>query len=178
MGGVHEGMTDEDRLHPVLAQEDLLEGKDDEGAIYEPPEELRPLLAPGPDLRRDVIDHGNAKAVCEPGEAEVEIGEVHQYQGIGAPRPDGGFETAHLPHQVGQVGDYFGDAHHGQLLHGHQDLGPRGGEDGAARSKPSRIRGGRREGPDQVAAVCVSGVLARHDGEPVRHAHGHLSYPL
>ena len=178
MGRVHEGMAHEDRLHPMLAQEDFLEGKDHEGSVHEPPEELRPLLSPGPHLGGDVVDHGYAEPAGVPGEAEVEIGEIHQHQGVGASCPEGGFEPAHLPHEVGQVGEHLGDAHHGQLLHGHQDLDPRGGEDGPARSKPLGIRGGRREGPDQVAAVCVSRMLARHDGEPVRPAHWHLARPL
>ena len=81
---VGEGMADEFGIDAAGAVEGLLEGKDDEHAADEFPDEVDAVLLPGPELRADEVDDGNAEAVEFPGEAEVDVGEVDEDGEVGA----------------------------------------------------------------------------------------------
>ncbi len=74
---VLEGMTDERGGDPALAEEFLLERQNDRELIHggELPHALRP---PGPHLRRDVIEHGNAGGGGGSGGPEVIARVIHE----------------------------------------------------------------------------------------------------
>ena len=69
-------MPDEVDPHAVLAQQIRLEGKHREHAIAAALKLAGPPLPPGPDLRRDEIEHGPPLPARGPREAQVESGVV------------------------------------------------------------------------------------------------------
>ena len=77
-GQVGEGMADEFGFDAALAIELLFEGEDDEHAVDVALDELDAVLLPGPELRADEEDDGNAEAVEFLGELEVDVGEVDE----------------------------------------------------------------------------------------------------
>ncbi len=71
-------MADEFRLDAALAVELLFEGEDDQHAVDVFLHELDAVLFPGPELRADEEEDGDAEAVEFLGELEVDVGEVDE----------------------------------------------------------------------------------------------------
>ena len=71
-------MADEFGIDAALAVKRLLKGKDDEHAADIFADQLDAVLLPGPELRADEVDDGNAETVEFVGEAEVDFREVNE----------------------------------------------------------------------------------------------------
>ena len=76
-------MADELGLNAALAVELLFKGEDDQHAVDIFLDELDAVLLPGPELRADEEDDGNAEAVQLLGELEVDVGEVDEDGDVG-----------------------------------------------------------------------------------------------
>jgi hypothetical protein len=116
LGQIGEGMADELGIDAAGAVIRLLEGKDDEHAADVFADEADAVLLPGPELRADEVDDGNAEAVEFAGEAEVDLGKIDEDGDGGAAGADGALELAELAVDAGQVEDHFGEAHDGHIL--------------------------------------------------------------
>ena len=75
---VEDRMPGEDGVDAARAKELHLEGEQDDRALREPGEGLRPAGTPGPHLRGDVVDHGDPAPRGGPPHPEVEVGEVDE----------------------------------------------------------------------------------------------------
>src|SRR5215208_2806214 len=60
-----------------------LEGQDGEQEVYVAPHLPDAVRAPGPELRADVVDDADAAAPERAREREVEVGPVHEHDGVG-----------------------------------------------------------------------------------------------
>ena len=92
-GGFGEGVADELGVDAAVAVEGLFEGEDDEhfaDALLHPAEAA---ALPGPELRGDEPDDGDAGGVEVSGEAEVDVGEVDEDGDGGLVALDGGDEA-------------------------------------------------------------------------------------
>ncbi len=111
-GQIDQRMPHPFHRHASLLVDRRLEGKDDEDPIGNPLHRLHPPGAPGPQLRTDVVDDGNAERPDGGGQPEVEVGEVDGHEDIGTPDAGGVDEPAvhrvrprqHLQ-RLGQAGD-------------------------------------------------------------------------
>src|ERR1044072_4988487 len=61
-----------------------LEGQDGEQEVYGAPHLPDAVRAPGPELRADVVDDSEVAAPERAREREVEVGPVHEHDGVGA----------------------------------------------------------------------------------------------
>ena len=71
---------------------------------------------PGPDLRRDVVEHGDAGALGGAGERQVELGEVDKDDQVGALATQRRFELAQYAEGFPYGGSQFGEAEAGDVL--------------------------------------------------------------
>ncbi len=117
-----EGVADKVGVDVALRVEAGLEGEDDEhlrDALLDPAEAAS---LPGPELRGDEPDDGDAEAFQVFGEAEVDVGEVDE-DGDGGPRAlDVADEQGIAGVDGGGVAEDFGDAHVGDVFGAHDAL--------------------------------------------------------
>ena len=69
---IEERMAYEGGAAAVLSEPRLFEGETAQHMVHQPPHLLHPPLGPGPDLRRRVVEHGNAVDLGPPGNPPVE----------------------------------------------------------------------------------------------------------
>ncbi len=113
---IGEGMADELGLDAALAVELLLKREDDQHAADVFAHQPDAVLLPGPELRADEVDDGNAEAVELAGEAEVDFGEVDEHGDGGPARADGALELAELAIDARQMAHDFREAHDGHVF--------------------------------------------------------------
>ena len=109
-------MADELGVYVAGAVEGGFEGEDDHhagDALLHPAEAA---ALPGPELRADEVEDGDAEFFQLAGEAEVDVGEVDEDGDVGAVFFDGGDEAAVLGVDGGHVADDLGDAHVGYVF--------------------------------------------------------------
>jgi hypothetical protein len=145
LGQVGEGMADEFGIDAAGAVIRLLEGKDDQHAADVFADELDAVLLPGPELRADEVDDGNAEAVEFAGEAEVDFGEVDEDGDGGGMGADGALELAELAVDARKMQDHFGEAHDGHVFSADDATDAGGGHAWAAHSPQLRCLGFWRE---------------------------------
>jgi hypothetical protein len=167
---VHERMPDESDRHARLLVEAGLEREDDDHVRDVGSNRPEASPAPGPDLRRDVVDDGDPPGVQCPCEPQIEIGVVHQDRDVGALAIDLGEQRAEDPAEVLQVGDHFPQADDREIADVGEERRALGGEALAAKAEnPRRIV--RHQGTDvahEVGGVEVAGRLTTRYEEP-RH---------
>ncbi len=78
-------MANKNGLYAEFSQKRLLVGEDHGHAVGVTGQDLRPLRAPGPELRRDVVEHRYAAPVGLLAEPEVEARVVDRDHQIGWP---------------------------------------------------------------------------------------------
>lgn len=74
-------MTDIFGVDASLGQKRPFKGKDNQREVDKLPKLIHTVSAPGPYLRRDIVDYGNAKRFYLTGETQVETGVVDQNDG-------------------------------------------------------------------------------------------------
>ncbi len=111
-----EGVAYELGLDVAGLVEGLLEGEDDEHAVYAFLDPAEAGALPGPELGADEPDHGDACVVEVLGEAEVYVGEVDEDGDVWAGSADAADEFAVAGVDVGDVAEDFGDAHDGYVF--------------------------------------------------------------
>ena len=153
-------MADEGGVDVAVAVESLFEGEDDEhfGDALLHPAETRTL--PGPELRADEPDDGDAEFVEVFGEAEVDVGEVDENGDAGFFAADAGNELAVLGEDVRRVTEDFGDAHVGDVFGADDAVLAGGFHLLAAESGEGGVGQAVAEGGDEGRAVGVSGGFA------------------
>src|SRR3989449_6535313 len=164
-------MPDERRGHAVVAEERFLERQDHREAAHGG-EPAHPPRGPGPQLRRDVVQHGNAGGVRRRRGAQMVPRVVDQDGEIVALGPE---RLAHPREQAevrGQLPQRLDESHDRHPLHAVEHGGTGGLEARAA----ERLERGRREAPSQRrhhgGGVRVPRRLARRDVDAGRAAHG------
>ena len=80
---VDQRMPDERRAHAGLAQERLLEREDHGDLIGAARELAHPARAPGPDLRRDEVQHRNPAPLGDRRERQVQVRRVDEHGQVG-----------------------------------------------------------------------------------------------
>ena len=88
-GKLGQRMADKLGVDAALAVKRLLKGKDDQHAVDVPLHQLDAVFLPGPELRADEVDDGNAEAVELLGEPEMDVGKVDEHGDAGAALADG-----------------------------------------------------------------------------------------
>ena len=159
-------MAHEGHRHAGVAVERLLEGEDHEHVRDALADRAHPPAAPGPHLRRDVVDDGDAPARELPGEAQVEVGVVHE-DGDGRRLAVDLVEDApEDPPQPAQVAQHLEEAHHGEVA----DVGEEARALGlqAVAAEAEDLHGTRltAEVADELARVEVARGLATGDEHP------------
>ena len=103
-------------LDSAGAVEGGFEGEDDHHAGDALLHTAEAVALPGPELRADEVEDGDAEFFQLAGEAEVDVGEVDEDGDVGAVFFDGGDEAAVLGVDGGHVADDLGDAHVGDVF--------------------------------------------------------------
>ena len=155
-----EGVADEFGVDVAGAVEGGFEGEDDEHAVDEALHPAQAAALPGPELRADEPEDGDAEALAVHGEAEVDVGEVDEDGERGRVALDGADERAVLRVDVEGVAEDFGEAHVGDVF-GADDALLAGGFHGAA-AEAGEGGGGDAavEFGDDLGAVVVAGGFA------------------
>ena len=107
----------------MLAVEIFLERKDHEHLIDVAGYLLDASAAPGPQLRRDVVDDADSQCLAAPGQAQIEIGIVHEHHRVGALAPDRLYQLLEDPSEGWQMPEHVeqpDDSHlPGVMQHAH-----------------------------------------------------------
>ena len=114
-GGTGDDLTDErmpneERRNAVPVVEGLFKGKDDEHPIDVAPNLPHPVLPPGPDLRADVVDDAEPRAMKLLRQTKIEVWPVDQDHDIGSPVEGGSEESLQRAVQPPNAPDDVGNA--------------------------------------------------------------------
>ena len=153
-------MTNEFGVDAAFAVELFFEGEDDKHLVYALLHPAEAAALPGPELRADEPDDGNACAGEVFGEAEVDVGEIDEDGDVGALLLDECDELAVAGVDVGDVAEDFGDAHDGYVF-GADDASLAGLLHVCA-AKAGEYCAGQAlvEGSDESGSVVVAGGFA------------------
>ena len=148
-------------LEAVFGKEGRLEGEDAEQPLEHLPHERDTPFAPGPDLRRDQVNHRNPLPFQLAGQAEMEIGAIGQDGELGAFPPGGFDQLAELAVDAGNLAKHLDQADHGE----------RGGVDdgthasaahaGSCTSEEISVGESASKSQDQFRGIQVTGRFAR-----------------
>ena len=129
--GLQHGVAGEGGGQVVAGEELDLEGEEDEQTVPQAGVFQNAVLAPGPDLRADIVDAFEAERLDAGEEAQGEARAVDGDDEIGAGGLDvgGGFGEATV--EVAEAGEDFGQAHDGEVCHGKEGGEAGGGHAGA-----------------------------------------------
>ena len=105
-GKIGERMADKFRLDAALAIILLFKRENDQHALDVSLHLLDALRLPGPELRADEVDDGNAKAMEHLGETEMNLRKVDEHGDAGAALLDA-IELAELAIDAGQMAGRF-----------------------------------------------------------------------
>jgi hypothetical protein len=153
-------VADELGVDTALAVEGLLEGEDDEhlgDALLDP---AKPAALPGPELRRDKPNDGDAGAIKVTGEAEVHVREVDEDGDGGALATDGAGEAAVAGIDVWDVAEDLGDTHDSDVFGADDLLLMLTCHLSAAETGEAGAGDAGAEGGDDLGAVGVAGGFA------------------
>src|ERR1700722_1436043 len=109
-------MADEGRVAAAGAGEIFFEGKDDQRFVDVVADEANTSLAPSPELRRDVIDRGDAALFHLAGDAPVEGGRIDDDGEIGLAAVGFADQMPEQPPDFRQMAEDFGDADDGEVF--------------------------------------------------------------
>src|ERR1017187_7989713 len=109
-------MADEFGVDVAGAVERCFEGKDDEHAVDKALHPAQAAALPGPELRADEVEDGNAEALAVHGGAEVDVGKVDEDGERERVALEGADERAILRVDVERVAQDFSEAHVGDIL--------------------------------------------------------------
>ena len=161
---IDQRMTHEGDGDSRLAVERLLEGEDHDHVRDALADRLHPPAAPGPDLRGDVVDDGDAAPLQLAREPEVEVGVVHEDRGGGRVAVHLREHRAEHPSQAPQVTEHLEQAHHRQVADVGEEAAALGPEPVAAEAEHLE---GAEPGPqvtDEIPRVEVPrGLTAGHE---------------
>ena len=105
-----------------------LEREDRQDQRHEAAHRVQPSFAPGPQLRRDVVDHRHAGGVQRRAEAEVEVGKVDRDEDVGRMAPRLGHQPSIEPPRPRQLLHDLGEAGHAVVAIVLVEGGPGGGQ--------------------------------------------------
>src|SRR5580658_1419907 len=153
-------MADESRIDSAVAVELFFEGKDHQSFVGVVADEADASLPPCPELRRDVVDHGNAALLHLPGYAPVECGRVDHDGEIGLATV--GFFDQMLEQAVdlGQMAKDFGDADYRKIFRVDDRVAAGGTHAVSADAEEFDLRVEAMQGFDELCAVHFPGSFA------------------
>ena len=129
---IEQGMPDEVRAHALGRVERRLERKDHRQPVDAAGDLADATPTPRPDLRADVVEHGDTVPVRDPRQRQVELGEVDQDQEIGTLVAHQGPHGAVGPPDGAEPLAYLQETHGGDRSRVDQRLHADGTELGAA----------------------------------------------
>src|SRR6185312_6587083 len=129
-------MADESGIHSAVAVKLLFEWKDNQCLIDILPQQFHSALAPGPELRAHVVDHGNASLAHLARDTPIECWGVDYHHQVGPARVGLGNESVKQTPDFRQVAQNFGYAYHRQVL---------GLDDGVASRSPHAVSADAKE---------------------------------
>ena len=94
----------------------LFEGEDDQHFVDVRADLLNPVLLPGPDLWRYIINNTKSLLACPFGDAKVESRVVDQDEGIGGIFKNIRFAEVNVAEDGAEVHQHFCKAHEGEVL--------------------------------------------------------------
>src|SRR5215211_5677755 len=162
-GLIDQGMTDVVAPESEPPEEMLLERQDHGQAIDRGREPPSPSRAPGPELRRNVVEHLGPRLSRRLGHADVKARVVDQDDEVVAVRAKVGPERSQQPEVGAELGHHLYQTEGRQPLHRVPDRSARRGHPGAAERLDERIRMARAERLDDAGAVEVARGLAGGD---------------
>ena len=174
-----EGVADELGVDASRAVERLFEREDDEHAVDEALDPAQAAAFPGPELRADEAENGDAEALAMHGEAKVDVGKVDEDGERGRIALEVANQRAVLRVDVECVAQDLGEAHVGDvlgaddaLLAGGFHAGPaQAGEDGGGQA-------GMEFGDDGGAIVVAGGLAGGEEDARVGDGGDASSLPL
>src|SRR6185437_2973418 len=155
--GGKERVADELGVDAALPVEGFLERKDDEHLGDALPDPAKPAALPGPELRRDEPDDGDARCAKVASEAEVDVREVDKDGDRGETAADGADEAAVAGIDVGDVAEDLGDAHDGDVLGADDLLLMLASHLGTAEAREGSVGEAGSECGDEMGTIGVSG---------------------
>ena len=111
MHAVQERMAHEAGLIAVSRVQFRLKGQDHGHAVCQAADAVHPLLAPGPDLRADIVQNRNAQFFGEAGQQEIEVRIVDENEQLRPPGPHPRGQRTSGPQDVGQPAQDLHQAH-------------------------------------------------------------------
>jgi len=94
----------------------FFEGEDDEHFVDVGPNLFYPVLFPGPDLGRYIIDDPEALPAGPFGDTHVEPRIVDKDEGIGGVAEDVGLAEVYVAEDGAEVHQHFGESHEGEVF--------------------------------------------------------------
>jgi hypothetical protein len=146
-------MADEGGIDSTLAVELFFKRKDDQRFVDVLAEEADSPLAPRPELRSHVVDHGNAALLHLPGHAPVEGRRVDHDGEAGFPLVGFGDQMPVPAIDLWQVAEDFGDANDGEVFRIDYGVAARGAHALSADTEEIELRVEAVQGFDELRAV-------------------------
>src|SRR5580698_4036619 len=131
-------MADEFCLDAAVTVKLLFKREDDQHALHEFAHLADAALLPGPELRADKVNDGDAEAMQLFGEAEMNLRKVDEHGHGGPALSDGTLELAELTIDARKMAHDFREAHDRHVFRADHDLDSGGGH---ARAAHAPLRG-------------------------------------
>ena len=169
VGQLEQRMPNEVGVEAVLPEQIFLERQDDGQTVDSLGHFLQPAGAPGPDLRCDVVEHGDAATSGSLGKTQVESGIVDQDDQVGlelVQQAGHGSENAADEREVAQN---LGESQKGEILGAKNGLHPLGPHPGAGDPDETQPGIAALHLAHEVAAVQIPGGFSRDDEDGTGH---------
>src|SRR5665213_658714 len=115
-------MSDKFRIHAAFAIKRLLKGKDHKHLADALPYPADAELLPGPELRADKVNDGDAQLFAYTRQTKIHIGKIDQHGDIRLAGADAAHETSILGINARHVTYHFRDTHYGDVFRAHDAL--------------------------------------------------------
>lgn len=155
-----ERVADELGCYSAVAIEGLFEWEDNHHAVDALLNRAQTAALPGPELRADEPEDGNAEAFDVFGEAEVDLWEVDEDGDIRVVALDRGDQLSILRVDVRRVAEDLGEAHMGDILGTDDALEAGGGHLGAAQPRECGVGETCVQVGYELCAVVIGGGLS------------------
>src|SRR5580693_207301 len=153
-------MADKDSVHPAVSVELFFKGKNHQRFVDVVADEADAPLAPRPELRSAVVNHGNAALLHLPRYAPVEGGRVDHDGEIGLALVSFFDQMLEQPVYLWHVAEDFGDADYGKIFRVDDGVAAGGAHAVSADAEEFELRVAAAHGFDELSAVHFSGGFA------------------
>jgi hypothetical protein len=157
------GMADEARGDAGIVEQHGFEGQQAEDAIHPLPHLLHPPWPPRPDLRRDIVDDGDAERLHAFGQPQREAGAVDGNDQGGAAGGDVRHRLRHAARQVADIRQHLDQPHQREFAHREQALHALFSQPFAADPGEGQLRPPLAQRAHKPRAERIAGGFAGHD---------------